>query len=194
MAIGDIFKLRTQFTNELTTTTAEIDIAFRQENALIFDTEGEDLVAAFQSQAQGPLLAAISERWHLIRYAVHELPSGLLVHETIGVTEIGDLTGEMLPVQLAGLITHRTALLGRSGRGRTYLPSANEVASSNGSPSTAYLVLLQDFIDGLEDMLTGGASFANWQYGVWSPTLQEFNAATVSSPRQHFATQRLRTR
>jgi hypothetical protein len=194
MAVNDQFKLRVQFTNELTTTTAEVDIAFNQGSILVLDTPGEDLIQSFQSNAQAAILSCISERWHLVRYAVHELPSGLLVEEQLGVTEIGDLTGDMMPVNICGLITHRTGLLGRSGRGRTYLPCPNEVANSNGAPSTAYLSLMEDFISGLVAMEIGGISFADWQYGVWSTVLQAFNTATDSTPRQHWGSQRLRTR
>ena len=194
MAIGDEFKLRVQFTNELTATTAEIDLAFQQNSAIVATTPAADLIQAFQTEAQPELLACISERWHLVRYAVHALPSGLLVGELLGSTVIGSLTGEMMPVQIAGLLTHRTNVLGRSGRGRSYLPTPNEVSSSNGAPSGAYITLMDAFGAALLSMFTPTAGHAGWTLGVWSPTLTQFNQVITITPRPGFATQRLRTR
>jgi len=148
MAIGDEFKLRVQFTNELTATTAEIDLAFQQNSAIVATTPAA----------------------------------------------IGSLTGEMMPVQIAGLLTHRTNVLGRSGRGRSYLPTPNEVSSSNGAPSGAYITLMDAFGAALLSMFTPTAGHAGWTLGVWSPTLTQFNQVITITPRPGFATQRLRTR
>lgn len=57
-----------------------------------------------------------------------------------GVGFAGGLAGDVLPTQTAGLITKRTAVPGRRGRGRAYIPFPTESYNdANGLPTNAYM-------------------------------------------------------
>jgi len=55
----------------------------------------------------------------------------------------GTATGDVLPLQVCGIITKRSALLGRKHRGRMYIPFPSEADNdSNGVPSSTYFTNL----------------------------------------------------
>lgn len=54
---------------------------------------------------------------------------------------VGNISGDVLPPQTAGLLTLRTGLIGRSARGRMYIPFPAEPDNILGAvPSTAYVL------------------------------------------------------
>lgn len=58
---------------------------------------------------------------------------------------IGVLAGDILPTQTTGLIQSRTNVVGRSKRGRAYIPFPTEgVSDAAGLPTAAYLTKLGD--------------------------------------------------
>lgn len=97
-----------------------------------------------------------------------------------------------LPPQNAIVVTLRTALAGRSYRGRVYLPGASELASSaTGSIESAAMTNANDFID---NIITETVSGQTWNLGVASPTLGLTTAVTNALVRDNvFDTQRRRS-
>lgn len=57
----------------------------------------------------------------------------------------GEMTGEGLPPQTAGIISWRTGLIGRRRRGRTFMFPAGESAQNNGQWNSGHLSNLNDY-------------------------------------------------
>lgn len=75
--------------------------------------------------------------------------------ETIGVA--GSASGDPLPLASSVVVTLRTALAGRSYRGRVYLPGATEANNtSTGTISTAAQLAADDFITRLDAVTLQG--------------------------------------
>lgn len=61
----------------------------------------------------------------------------------------GTSTGQALPDLVAGVITWRTGLRSRSGRGRSYMPASSEEFASGNGPSTDAIDAYQAFADAM---------------------------------------------
>jgi hypothetical protein len=74
----------------------------------------------------------------------------------------GTGSGDGLPNQLAAVVTLRTALAGKSYRGRAYFGGANEAQNNNtGAIEAAYNTALVSFMTGVQtDMATEGITLA----------------------------------
>lgn len=99
--------------------------------------------------------------------------------------------------QLSGIITKRTVIAGRRGRGRIYVPfpAADTVTDDTGMPTAAYVALLQELADEMEDEQTVsvGADTLGFKPCVYN---RDDPAAspliTTCLARSKFATQRRR--
>lgn len=100
----------------------------------------------------------------------------------------------IMPPQVAGLITHRTSLAGKSKRGRSYIPFPAEEDSDAGNPTAAYVVKLDTLASEFQQLLlvgTGGNE-ADLKPVVWSRKLSTATDITLSIARTVWATQRRR--
>ena len=194
MAVGDVYRLSVQFEREVSADDAVNVFHFRQGSGTIFDTPGEDLVEAFIDQIQPTYVAIVSSAYDLVRYAVRQVTGGLEVYEQGTLVDCTRGTDEtQLPAQSTCVISWRSGLAGRSRRGRTYLPPTAEGDIVSGVFDTAYL-------DGVEAMAgdiiamaqSGGVSYGNWEFGIWSETLGTFTPVTFALVRSVPATQRRR--
>ncbi len=84
------------------------------------------------------------------------------VFSTVGAG-VGTVAGEPLPTQVAGLITLRSAVAGRMGRGRKYVPFPGEADNVTGDgPTAGYVVRLNTLASNLTTQRTvaslGGGS------------------------------------
>lgn len=107
----------------------------------------------------------------------------------------GDVTGDPLPTQTAGLISLRTDLPGGSGRGRMYVPFPGELDNdASGKPTTSYTGRLADLGDALTDdvIVNVGADSTTLQPVVFDRQLAGWNAITGRVVRAKWATQRRR--
>lgn len=194
MAVGDVFTLQVQWRLTNGTLTAQNQFHFRQTAPLLFDTEAEDLIQAFDDVARPDYQACVSGQWGIVNYVVKEQPSGLTVGEAAQPDLSGVQTGDSLPPQVAPILSFRTSQPGRSGKGRVYLPPCSETNSGIvGSAATAQVNLMLAFASDLQAM-ESNVLYAGWEWGVWSEKLQAFNPVTGYTARVSFATQRGRTR
>jgi len=108
----------------------------------------------------------------------------------------GESDDDLLTRQVAGVIRLKTALGGRSGRGRAYIPFATELFNSDvGEPTGAYLTALQGVANVLDDdlVITVAGRSATLVAGVYSKKLNSFNPITSFELRTHWGTQRRRS-
>ena len=83
----------------------------------------------------------------------------------VGAAVPGTAAGKLLPPQNALVVTLRTALAGRSYRGRMYIPGSGESSyTSTGGPATANLTAAQSFAQSMIAAFTA----ANLTFAVWS--------------------------
>lgn len=112
----------------------------------------------------------------------------------------GDVLGDPLPKQCAGVITRRTAKSGRKFQGRIYVPFPGEADNdpNSGRPSGNYITRLTALAPGTYDSLnvasgTGSAVLQQVHFlpGL-VPTLLTSEPYVSATPRAYWATQRRR--
>jgi len=109
---------------------------------------------------------------------------------------VGDFDNNVLPTQVAGLISWRTGFAGRSKRGRSYMPFPPDVASSpDGHVTNGHKTLLNNIAVNLSTdvvVSAGGASY-NIAPIVYSRKLDQRFLITSHIIRGEWATQRKRS-
>lgn len=125
-------------------TQFSINVRHYRTNA-IAGTGGTDIqaAAAFESALNGDyktILPTTAEWWGVSAQIIRPLPP--LVPQFNSVNRgAGVVAGDPLPPATAGLITLRTAVATRKGRGRIYLPFPGEADNAvTGSPGGAYII------------------------------------------------------
>lgn len=198
MAFGaNDVKLHVRCRNNALNVTAENGLAFSLSSTLVFDTIGEDLVQAWIGEVETLYLSIMHSDWFIDSYAVTNLPAGEVLYELgRGSTFAGDLGGDALAPQLAGLISWRTGTTGRTGRGRTYLPPTSETQSqANGLVSGAHVGFIGDVADAIIGMAsTLSITYAQYDLAIASLKDNEMHYVTSYVVRNKWATQRGRTR
>jgi len=94
----------------------------------------------------------------------------------------GSTSGDYVSPRSAMVATKRTALRGRSFRGRTYFPWVLEGAQDNGVISPTYLATYQAVCDDLESIAAVSGTSAAQQLVVYSPTMSANQSAPVATP------------
>lgn len=197
MSVGDVFELAITWKSDESPYVAVCTPKFRQENALILDTEGEDLVGAFRDKCESAMAACITSTLRLVRYTVSPIPgTGSTYALDLGVTgPVGARAGDRLPPRVAAILSFRTATPGKRGRGRMYLPPASEGDNTLGRPTADLQSALNAFGETMfADMLAGGLEFANWQWVVRSDKDNISRPVTQYIARDYWGSQRDRTR
>lgn len=110
----------------------------------------------------------------------------------------GNVVGDALSTQTAGVVSLRTGKAGRAFRGRKYVPFPSEADNTTGGvPSGAYLTKLGNFAGiflsgiGIDDTVTQEQAVIS--YGLWKPLLNEFREFTAYIVRKDWGTQRRRS-
>jgi hypothetical protein len=158
-------------------TTAETDVT---QMAL-------DLISAWASELAG----AISNQVNLVSVLVQPLDGTSAAHVE-PAEEVGGFSGEPVPDNVAMVVTFRTALAGRSHRGRAYIPGVATAAldSNNyqwGASNTS--AMSSDFDNWQSAIATSTSSMT---HGVLSRTLGVITPVTSYQARRTLATQRRR--
>jgi len=124
-----------------------------------------------------------------------------LMQPTIGYDYIfpapvgGGVAGDMLPPQDAMVVTLQTGKVGRSYRGRLYLPGLPETSQVGGLFVTGLTADVQDAIEKVRYMAYLGALGAfDFLQCVWSKKLSEATVVSQYTPKGVVRTQRRRSR
>lgn len=166
MAVNDFYRLNCIWRQTGTENYAVNGFTYRATEPTIFDTQEQDLVEAFKLDVETLYNDIVHEDFQLVRYQVVPKPGGTVAYE-VGAAVSGQQTGERLPSQIAGLISWRTGVPGRSGRGRTYLPPINEGSQSDGYMSTTYFDAVTAFATAAKE-IGNHISTAVYELAVWS--------------------------
>lgn len=113
----------------------------------------------------------------LTRVSVRDLRTANQPEYNAALTAGGLATGDILPLGVSLCATLRTALAGRSYRGRYYQAGfAEDANSSTGTAASGVAGALEQFLTNIANPTVQGNL---WQLGVMSPTLGETNAVTA---------------
>lgn len=107
----------------------------------------------------------------------------------------GNIAGDRMPRQVAGLISLRTAQAGRSGRGRLYIPFPGEASNDiDGTPTLAWNTLAQTLATAVKatQTIVGAGTSTTLKPVVWSRAQNQRYAILTTLVRTNWATQRRR--
>jgi hypothetical protein len=124
------------------------------------------LAAAMQEAWSGSIMPQLSVDMTLVEVTARDLTTqdGVQVSSAPAATVVGGIGGDCLPASVAYCMTHRTALIGRSRRGRTYFGGIPESVCGGNNVTTTFSDDLQSaWFDVVTDVGVSG-----WQFGVLS--------------------------
>jgi len=192
MAIDDVYRLTIILRSTAEGPIVANTLTFRQMNAIVFDTPEHDLVEAWKAEAENAYLEQFTNRLTVFNYKVGKAPDFATSYQTDETGLVGHLSGDSMPIRTAGVLSMRTALLSKRGRGRMYLPPANEAGNgSDGHPTSGYIdnmIFLGDAIMGMATSLS--ILYAHWAWSVWSKTNQSAEDVTAFAARNFWGSQR----
>lgn len=114
---------------------------------------------------------------------------GSAASTVLAIAATGSGTTDLLPGETCPIITLRTALRGRSFRGRVYLPAQHDTSqSSTGAVGTGVITAYNAQLAGFITALTA----INWQWVVASYLLSQATPVTTALLRNYYAVQRRR--
>lgn len=105
-------------------------------------------------------------------------------------TTLGTLAGETLPLTSAPIITWKSDFIGRSKRGRSYMPPITESHQDTGVLGAGIKTLLNTFAVAAKLLPPGGSE--QWQLVIYSRTLDSAVDVTAHIVRDFLATMRSR--
>lgn len=195
MALGDILRVVRTTVNPNQT---GINVMHYRISVVVAPEPSRQQIANLMHTTIGPLyIPLMSSAGALIRTSVQKirpLPVEVAA-EASTPTFAGGLTTDLLPGQVSGIITLRTAFAGRGFRGRQYIPWPTEgVSDSSGLPTNAYVLnldaLAQQLIVPL--VVPNGAGSATIQPVIFRRLTAVSNDVTSAIARVTWATQRRR--
>lgn len=166
-----------------------LDGADRAQNVLHFNNGGaavgqgdadEMATSIINALAASDLLLSLANEWTLDRVGVRSIDSANLPEFLADVNATGGSATDTLPPAVTLCVTLRTAMAGRSFRGRVYLPGWSEGSSlADGQASTASRTRAASFISQLaaQAVLNLGWSFVVASRSLGTGTL--VSSATV---------------
>lgn len=130
-----------------------------------------DLVTAMRTCIRDTLLPAVSQDWTFVKCQAHIiLPQISDPIEVSGVPGDIGLRGPTSVSFASSLISVRTGVGGRRGRGRKFFPPAGEADITDSRLNDAVLVLLAAYIACVAEKFMGANPTSNWTYVVLSKT------------------------
>jgi hypothetical protein len=195
MPIGDVYEIKFQMQESL-----QLGMNVRHYR-VVTSTPPEPPLDAIAAQLGGIfaplyLLLLSSEADYVLTSARRIFPLPLTIE---GVSNAGAgagaIAGDLLPKQVAGIITLRSALAGRRNRGRAYIPFPSETSNTaTATPVAAYIAALA--ILGVaytaDRTITVGAGSIVLRPVIWRRASSSSVDITSSLARSVWATQRRR--
>lgn len=168
MAVNDTYRLRIVLRRSAVHPACINNFYFRQEEGLVFDTPGEDLVEAWQNDVEAAYTAVFTNYIAITQYQVAQAPLFLTEHIADFVGIGGLMSGDPLPPRNSLCLSNRTADISRRGRGRVYLPPANEAVNQFGAPTSAYAGDVLALGNLMLPTIGDGVTTSTWKPMMWS--------------------------
>lgn len=193
MAINDIYRLAVECGAVNASGLVVNVFHYRQTTVNPVSSGAAELVNAFNTSLSALYVACFSSSAQLESYKARNLTVPTEGFDlTRGTPLAGTVTGDMIAPQNAELISWRTGLIGRSYRGRTYLPPTGESAvGSAGALGAGQLAAMAAFATAAMS-IAATANWAGFQLLVYSPTLGTGTPVTSYAVRGGIVIQRKR--
>jgi len=180
MAIGDVARLAVE--NENSAQDDFINVFHYRQLALQAGGKGtlEAATLAWLNVVYPLYAACISDKIGLRRVQTRFMPLSPAVYEFIGTGEKGLQTGDAVPNQIAPIVSWRTGSVGRSYRGRTFLPPCAAQSCPGPNLAGGQLVLMDAYAQAsylVDDTLNGNGI---WELVIWSETIGGVSASVQS--------------
>lgn len=188
MAIGDVFKLSLEMT--FTGTDQIVNTFHYRQEAVVIGNPAEDLANQWVNDVFPTYRLFLSDRIVLQVVTVRPIPPATNMADAIVGLNGQHGSGDIVPLSDAPIVTWRTGQVGRSRRGRTYLPPPQESVQDGGSINSTYKGLITDWADVNMQLLE--LAVVQWQQVIWSETLAEATPVTTYIVRDIMGDQRRR--
>lgn len=179
MDTGGIAQLNVVITNTSTTDVFENVFHFQ---AQIDGVSLDDLATDFEAVALTPWISGMGFAARCALLQARDVVPGTEAGADHAVSPAvqGGNGSQLLPLQDAGIITWRTALAGRSHRGRSYFPlMVEDQTDGAGILNALGLSSLDDAASAVFDAFGDGGTNTSWRLGVVS---RQLNGAPVVPP------------
>lgn len=190
--IGDFYRFAFLWRAAGSDKVAVNNLYFRQQYALVVDTALQDFWGIFQESCLESYRFAITADLSLVQIVAAK-GTPFVTEEVLDVTDVtGGSGGDRMSPRQAAVLSYRTALPTKKGRGRIFLPPAGEADNTGGRPSADYRTNLDNFGAALLDLQNESLSSAGWQWQMYSKTDDEFRAITAYGTRDYWGSRRKR--
>ena|SRR5215208_2045630 len=122
------------------------------------------LMTTLLAKWQANLLLATSVKWSFDRLTVRNVDDNTDAGSFTAGGGVGAIAGDALPAFNAMLISKKTALRGKSYRGRFYIPGVPESGQADAVLTGGQLTLLQNLASDLDDTITTAAGITYKPY------------------------------
>lgn len=193
MAAGDIYKVAVVSAGSFAGQTGVFTMHYKQDTLFLTDNAAQALAESMEQKLTAELPAVMSVAGLANTIQVRGITQPTHGFD-LSIAIAGGVPGEMLPPQDTAVVRWHTGLVGRSFRGRVFLPFSSEGVQTSGVWSTAYLTSLQNFGDAmltLFDTVTGLVPWFSLQ--VFSKTLNIATPVISASVNSIVKTQRRRS-
>lgn len=193
MAIGETFELIAEWADSTGVNLNVNTFHLVQTSAPVFTFPMEDLYQRFLNTVVPDYKACVSGSLSLVRVVVYRLVVPLEGTEFFPSDIVGTLAGSQnLPRQISPVVSWRTAFLGRSYRGRTYMPTITEDVQNDGVLNSTYLDLVTAFANAYLTMNDPNDDYGEWRPVVHSTTVPAETPITGFIARSIVGVQRRR--
>lgn len=177
--IGDIYEVNVNYAGP--GGLAQNNFGFECVTNVAGDAQA-NLGAAFQTalvkSASGGLMYAMANSWQSTNLHVQDVKPGTLATYIRSYTAVvGRLAAESLPPQCCSVLSLRTALKGRSYRGRIYLPGLPETYDTAGALTATAVTDIGTIITNLLGVFGPAGTNGDWRLGVISRYLNKVKRA-----------------
>lgn len=195
IAVNDIFRVRIAC---YTPTQAAINtIHFRCDSIAGASTDSATFATMIDTSFSTPYKNVMSDQARYRGLSVQRIFPGIPPVPDIVIASDGPgvIASDLLPGQVSGIGSWRTALAGRKYRGRVYVPFPGESHNEpTGIPSAAYVTLLNTLLTALSTTRTPGAGgdTATLRPMIFHRATNTVDQIIAQTARQRWASQRRR--
>lgn len=188
MAVGDIYRLAVRSTYNNIDDIVNV-LHYRQE-LVVVGNPAEDLANQWATDLMTLYTALFPGAISVTDITVRPIPPATEFFDLSLTPQAGAQPGQVLPLFSAPIITWRSDFIGRSKRGRSYLPPLSESFQDAGTIDAAVIAGMDNYAIAAMQLLELG--IPQWQLVVYSATLGSAVPVTGHVSRPLLGSQRRR--
>lgn len=193
--IGDIWRVSCIWKRTTNGSACVNNWHWRQDTLTIFDDPAEDVWEAMQLGFMIQYQDIVTNLLALVDVRVSKAPDFVVEYTAQPTTISGTHPGNAMPPRTAGILSLRTDLISRRGRGRIFLPPPGEgFNAANGNPDVDYILNADQLADFMVNGIGDGLTTAQYTGAVWSKADGVGRVVTGAKTQGYWGTQRDRAK